>query len=486
MNKYFGLSKSRLIEWRQCPKRLWLKVHRPELIETSAKTDRAFRVGYEVGDIARQLHPGGILIDTNDLREALGMTRLILETRPLVPLYEATFERDGLLVRADLMLPEARGYRMVEVKAATSVKNYYLDDVAIQRWVADGAIKLTGVVVAHVDSKFVYPDSGDYRGLLNEVSVVAETQSICHEIPSWIAAAQELLAGNEPGIEPGKQCGEPFECPFVGYCNAGKPLAEFPLTALPRLTAARLEQLEAQGILDVRQIPDEFPLTDVQERVRRVTLGGVPELLPGAMQALSSLPWPRYYLDFETVSMAVPIWAGTHPYQKLPVQWSCHVQTQAGSLDHLAFLAEGRDDPRQAFARAMIAAVGLDGPIFVYHQGFELGRIAELARDFPEFAKPLNAIAERVVDLLPLTRENYYHPSMLGSWSIKAVLPTIASDLDYTTMMVGDGGEAESRWLEVLHPATGEERRQLLRQALADYCALDTLAMVRLANFFAT
>jgi hypothetical protein len=486
MSRYFGLSKSRLIEWRQCPKRLWLKVHRPELTETSAETERAFQVGYAVGEVAQQLHPDGILIDAEDLREALRLTQEALSGRPGVPLFEATFQRDGVLVRADLLLPEDRGYRMVEVKAATSVKDYYLADVAIQRWVTGGAIPLTGVDIAHVDNQFIYPGGGDYRGLLRQESVEAETETLYREVPEWISAARDVLAGSEPDIAPGDQCSDPFDCPFIDHCNSGKTATEFPLYCLPRLSGDKIERLEAQGIIDVREIPEDFPLTENQARVRRITIDGKPELLPDGARELSSLAWPRYYLDFETVSMPVPIWAGTHPYQILPVQWSCHVEHRDGTLEHCAFLAESLDDPRPAFARTMIDAAGRDGPVFVYNQSFELGRIRELARDFPDMADALNTIAARVVDLMPLTQDSYYHPAMMGSWSIKAVLPTIASDLDYSTMAVGDGGEAEETWLEILHPATLEERRKVLRQGLADYCALDTLAMFRLTEYLRT
>jgi len=159
------------------------------------------------------------------------------------------------------------------------------------------------------------------------------------------------------------------------------------------------------------------------------------------------------------------------------------VESEPGRIEHRAFLAEDRGDPRPALASSMIEALGRDGPIFVFYQSFELGRIAELARDLPHFAPALYAIADRVVDLLPITRDSYYHPDMHGSWSIKSVLPTIAPDLDYQAMEVGDGGAAEEAWLEILHPETPEERCQSLRTALADYCALDTLAMVRLAAF---
>lgn len=478
-----GLSKSRLIEWRQCSKRLWLKVHRPDLIEKSDESERAFQVGYAVGEVARELFPGGMLVDTDDLREALNLTRQLLATQPGVPLFEATFERDGVLVRADLLLPAPDGYRMVEVKSATSVKDYYLEDAAIQRWVVGDAITLAGVEIAHIDNSFVYPGRGDYRGLLKHVPVDAETESIVPDVPSWIDGARHSLSGAEPSIEPGDQCADPFECPFQAYCNASLHVTDFPLDGLPRLSAGKREQLEALGITDVRQIPDDFPLTDGQARVRRIVLAGEPELLPEAAQVLSALPYPRYYLDFETVNMAVPIWAGTHPYQQVPVQWSCHVETEPGRIEHSAHLADGNGDPREAFASSMIEVLGSQDPVLVYNQSFELGRIRELARDLPHLASSLLAIADRVVDLYPITCGAYYHPDMHGSWSIKSVLPTIAPDLSYGAMEVGDGAAAADAWLEILHPDTPDEHRQLLRTSLADYCALDTLAMVRLAWF---
>ena len=483
MARTHGLSKSRLTEWRQCPRRLWLKVHRPDLIETSVKTERAFQVGFAVGAVAQQQHPDGVLIETGNLRDDLRMTRELLANRPDAPLFEATFERNGLLVRVDLLLPERGGYRMVEVKAATSVKDYYLEDAAIQRWVVGQAVRLTGVEIAHVNNQFIYPGGEDYLGLLNRVSVDDRIEALGIDVPVWMAGARKTLGGDEPTLPPVDQCKSPFACPFIGHCNVGKPVTDYPISAIPRISAEKIEHFEAQGIVDIRQIPDGTMLTDNQARVWRITQTGEPELLQDARTALDALPWPRYYLDFETASMPVPIWAGTRPYQKLPVQWSCHVESQDGNLEHFSFLAEGHDDPRRSFASRMVDVLGADGPIFVYNRSFELDRIKELARDFQEIAEPLRAIASRVVDLMPLTRESYYHPDMLGSWSIKAVLPTIASDLDYSSMDVGDGGDAEASWLEILHPETAEDRRAFLRKALADYCALDTLAMVRLSRF---
>ncbi|MBU0500540.1 MAG: DUF2779 domain-containing protein [Gammaproteobacteria bacterium] len=167
------------------------------------------------------------------------------------------------------------------------------------------------------------------------------------------------------------------------------------------------------------------------------------------------------------------------------MQWSCHVEAADGSRRHTAYLAAGDGDPRPAFAETLIAALGQTGPVLVYNRGFEGRVLRELAKALPDRAPALLGIHERLFDLLPLTREHYYHPAMRGSWSIKAVLPTIDAELSYSEMAIGDGGAAEGAWREIFHSDTPEERKAELRKSLAAYCALDTWAMVRLAGFLA-
>lgn len=133
------------------------------------------------------------------------------------------------------------------------------------------------------------------------------------------------------------------------------------------------------------------------------------------------------------------------------------------------------------FAETLLRALGRRGPILVYNQSFEASRVRELAGMFPDIADGLLALVERMVDLLPITRDHYYHPAMMGSWSIKAVLPTIAPELNYENLEdVADGGQAQLAYLEATHPGTSTPRRAALEKALRRYCARDTLAMVRL------
>lgn len=479
-----GLSKSRILLHRQCPKRLWLKVHCPDLEEIDDGNQARFNTGTYVGELAQQLYPDGVMIDGKNLSQALLDTKAAFagEKRPI---FEATLQADGLLIRADLMIPDKIGYRMVEVKSSTSVKDYYLADAAIQSWVAqESGVSLSSVEIAHINNSFVYSGGGDYKGLFQHVDVSEQIAGMKDEIPYWSIAARETLLGEEPCITIGNQCNKPFVCSFISYCSPQvEDIGGYPLEVLP-YGAKLAVALRREGYADLRDVPEERLEGRRNQLVWRATKSGHAELSPEAGNIISALPFPRYYIDFETINPAVPIWSGTRPYMQVPFQWSCHIETEQGAMSHCAYLSDGLSDPRRPFAESLIKAVGNFGPVFVYNAPFERSRMLELSEFFPNLAFSLTAIIKRLVDLLPIARENYYHPDMRGSWSIKAVLPTIAPDLNYDNLEVANGGMAQDAFAEIIHAKTLPERRQQLRDALLMYCERDTLALVRISHYF--
>ena len=72
---------------------------------------------------------------------------------------------------------------------------------------------------------------------------------------------------------------------------------------------------------------------------------------------------------------------------------------------------------------------------------------------------------------------------MRGSWSIKAVLPTIAPELAYDDLAVSGGDEVQTAYRQAIHAETSATERAVLRQNLLDYCERDTLAMLRLGSW---
>lgn len=489
-------SKSKLLALRQCPKRLWLEIRHPELRADSASTEARFQAGYAVGDIARTLYDpeclGALIdIDAEGFAQAFARSATLLQTPQ--PIFEAGFSAGGALVFSDVMLPVGSAlppqWRMVEVKSSTQVKDYHRDDVAVQYFVARAAgVSLTSIALACIDSSWVYPGGGDYRGLLKEHDLSADAQARQAEVQAWIAQAQEIAEQiQEPAMTIGEHCDIPFECGFYGYCSRHEPQPEYPVYWLPRISRIAVSKLAEEGVDDMRHVPDDL-LNARQQRVKRHTLdGSVYFDAAGAAEDLAGFPLPAQFLDFETIQFAVPIWAGTRPYQQIPFQYSMHTLSADGVLEHSEFLGLEGGDPSLSLAQALIAdCAQAKGPVFAYNAGFEKSRIRELAERFPQHAEELLAINERMVDLLPIARERYYHPSQRGSWSIKAVLPAAVPELRYSDLDgVQDGGMAMEAFLEALHPQTVAQRKQTLQQQLLAYCKLDTYAMVRLWQVFA-
>lgn len=487
--KPYGLSKSRILAFRQCAKRLWLSVHSPELAQESAFLQARFDVGHRVGEIARRSHPDGILVEHfQDPAEALEATAQAIGQYPERPLFEAAFEHDGVLVRADLMLPGRDGYKMVEVKSSASVKDYHITDCATQAWVIGRArVPLADMEVACIDSSFVYPGNNDYEGLLKTTSVRERAGALLDLVPEWVEAAQQTLSGPMPDIGIGDHCGIPFECPFHTHCSRGlPPPPDFPVTVLPGRRGKKLaRELLEEGVSDLRDVAEDRLESVALERIRRVTVSGGYELDPRAGEELQWLAYPRYYLDFETIGFTIPIWMGTRPFQQFPFQWSCHVEAGDGGLRHLGFLDVTGEPPMRPFAESLLHALNEQGPIFVYNAGFEAGRIRDLMAMFPDLAPGLGALIGRIVDLLPIARKYYYHADMKGSWSIKDVLPTVAPELDYSNLEeVQEGEGAQRAYLELTEQEVTGDRKAALSEALKRYCERDTLGMVRLARFF--
>ncbi|MES2018701.1 MAG: DUF2779 domain-containing protein [Pseudomonadota bacterium] len=490
-----ALSKSKLMAYRQCPKRLWLEIHRPALRDDSDATHAGFAVGHSVGDIARRIYDPkskGTLIEpfADGIDAACERTTQLLASSH--PIFEAGYSAAGALAFSDVLLPKRKAgqrvWRMVEVKSSTSVKPYHRDDAAIQAFVAKmSGVALESVALAHIDSSWTYPGQEDYSGLLKEEDLSAEVFARTADVAAWIAGAHAVARKKiEPAMATGQHCNDPYGCGFIDHCRSAEPQATYPVAWLPRVQTSALKTFIAEGgVTELAEVPDTL-LNATQLRVKSHTIAGTTYFDAGGAAAdLQEHKLPAIFLDFETISFAVPIWAGTRPYQQIPFQFSAHRLGRTGKIAHHAFLDLSGRDPSRAFAEALIGACGERGPIFVYNAGFENARIRELAERFPRVRRALLAITARVVDLLPVAQRNYYHPEQQGSWSIKKVLPSIAPDLSYAALGgIQHGGMAMEAFMEAISPQTSAARKEAIERELLDYCALDTMAMVRLWAFF--
>ncbi len=480
-----GLSKSKLISSLQCPKRLWLEVHRAELIPEDPTRERMFSFGHEVGEMARRLTPGGVLIEhQEDLATALKVTRDRLSAGGDQVLFEATVQHNGVLIRADILELKHGKTRIREVKASGSVKDYHLSDAAIQAWVLNSiGLSVDAVSIQHINTAFVYPGGENYAGLFSEVPVFRELKPLLKQVPEWVTQARRTLAGDEPDIPMGKQCSDPYLCPFIEHCEGLAPKVDLPLTLLPN-AGKTIPGLIAEGFDSLRDIPEGRLKSESQERVRRAHITGEPFFDPAVRGLMRELEYPRTFFDFETVGFPVPVWKGTRPYQQVPFQWSMHIVGARQKASHHEFLDLSGDLPAKPLVEALLAVLPEEGPILAYNASFESQRLRELGELVPAHRKALERARGRIVDLLPITRAHYYHPDMLGSWSLKAVMPTIPGGPDYDELEdVQDGGSAQEAYFEAIAKETTPERREVLKTALLRYCKQDTEALVLLSEF---
>jgi hypothetical protein len=479
------ISKTRLMSARQCLKRVWLEVHRSELAVTSANNRMALRAGRDVDAAARRIYgsSGAHFVELQDgLDAAIARTKELVLQRVTEPVFEATLSVAGVLIRADVLQREGPHWHLIEVKASTQIKEEHAFDCAIQSWVLSQAgLNIARISLAHVDSQFTYPGNGDYRGLLIENDMQVAIDPLLPLVAGHVAVVRDTLGGNEPEVGVGKHCFHPWECPFVAYCWPAD--TDFPVQDLGG-SKAKLGELVSEGFRDLRDVPADR-LTERQRRIRSVTRSGRADLSPAAAREVAMIGYPRYFIDFETIAPAVPIWPGTRPYAALPFQWSCHFEPEPGDVRHAEFLDLTGDPPMRRVAESLIRVLGSTGTVLMY-TAYERQVINRLIASFPDLEASLSHIVARLLDLKDIVARHYYHPGMHGSWSLKAVLPTVAPELSYKKLEeIQDGIDASEGYIEAIQPTTSAARRSELDSQLRRYCRIDTEAMVRLMHFLA-
>jgi hypothetical protein len=479
------LSKSKFIAGWQCLKRLYWEVHEthpaPEFDE---QTLAVMEQGQEVGHWAQKRFPGGVLIEAEaeQMSKALQLTKQAVADKHCPAIFEATFAHDNVLARVDILerLPRNK-WRLVEVKSSTKVKDYHPYDVAIQRLILESLGMKVVPCLMHLNRDYVYDGKKyDLEKLFVIQDLTAETDDIEQEVKDLLREEWKVLAKSKPpDIEPGAQCTHPYDCEFYDVCNKKLPIDH--ITYLPGISADKLEELASRRIESIKKIPKDFPLTEKQRHAWECARTGEPWFGKGLKEALGELTYPLYFMDFETLMVALPRYAGMSPYDQIPFQWSVHIQRKPGSeLEHHEFLADDTNDPRPEFVKELCQVIEKKGSVLAYNSGFESGCLASLAEELTQYKDEIGNIQDRLWDLLPVMRAHTYDLAFRGSYSLKSVLPALVPDMSYDGMEVAEGNEAGLAWEKMVRAEAGSEERRKLRDTLLAYCKQDTLAMVRL------
>ena len=479
------LSKSRFMSGQQCELKLWYDAYRRDLATPPSEQQQAlFDTGHAVGHLAQQRWPGGVEVGFKPWERdpAIDRTQDLMADPDVPAIYEAAFLYQGLYVRVDILARTNEGWDLVEVKSSTRPeKEVFLKDLAVQYWVLSQlGVPLREVGILVLNNQYVYP-GGDYD--LQELFRFHEATEYCKEHSDWVGddvqRLHSVLARTEPPvIGVGDHCFRPYECPYYAHCSAGLVEVDHPISDLYRLSQRRREELLANGVEAIPDIPADFPLSTIQERIREAVRTGQPWRAPDLNEQLNAVEWPLYYLDFEAFQPALPRFVGTKPYQAIPFQFSLHVQAGPDDpLEHHEYLHTENTDPRPDLIEHLLAAVGEAGSIVVY-SSYERQILNALGTAFPEHAEVLRAVTERLWDLLPVIQNHYYHPAFGGSFSIKSVLPALLPEEGWSDLEVADGRSAVLMYEQAL-ASKDEALQDWMFDALSAYCRQDTLAMVK-------
>lgn len=462
----FTITKTDMLTFAEAPMHLWALKRGGVVPELSAFARYLMEQGQQVEQLARGF------LEHHVLRQHPG-SQLSFQFTVLDGLFEARL--DALVYD-----PAAEVYDIYEVKSSTSAKKEHIADLAFQTLAAEASMTVRDCYLVLVNTDYVRNGEIDAQQLfkIEQVSEpVAAAKAGMRALRSQ--AAQAVQQEQPDGLG---ACYKPRQCYCAHLCHAQLP--RYHVYDIPRLSAAKVEQLRSQGLLDLFALPGDFQLSEKQQHYVDVVRSGQPYLQKAAIQAeLASMQYPLYFLDYEAFTPAVPLFDGYPPYRFITFQFSVHVIESPGApVHHYEYLNTQLQDPSQPLAEHLSKIIGPQGSVVVWYRPFEGGRNKELAERLPAHTSFFAGLNTRIYDLMEIFSKNLYlDPECRGSASIKNVLPVLCPDIEqsYDQLKINKGDQAMAAWLQVtsgtLSPAEAEE----MREDMLKYCRLDTLAMLK-------
>lgn len=430
--------------------------------------------GRDIEMRARTLYPGGLLIDDSDPESARKKTISAIENHEVSEIFGATFLVDGFVTKADVLQRVKGGWRLIEVKSSVADKPELVDDLAYTAMVAErGGLKVSESTLILISKDFRLGMSNDR--LFERKDHTDEVQErVALFKPYWDKVKEATRAPSKP--EPWlrfacKKCEFFTQCMGAGIKNH--------IFEIPRLSEKKYDELAKRGIVSVKDIPDSFELTEIQSRVRECVKKNQPAIRPELTKFLGDLSWPVYYLDFETVSTAVPLYADIAPYEAVPVQYSVHKCPGPGrDVEHYEFLSDPSRDCRKELAENLISTLGEAGSIVVYGS-IEKTMLSNLANACPAFSGVITSLIGRTVNLERIFSTGFSHPDFHGSTSMKNVLPALVPEISYDALEIKEGNSAMAAFAYLALGTYKGEKADEVKKNLKAYCAQDTLALYK-------
>jgi hypothetical protein len=475
------LSKSDFRIFLQAPVHLWAKKHgHYQEIQLSEYEQHLINQGYEVEQLAQTYLSQALITPTYTLN------------------FQSTVKEDIFHARLDALGFDEKEqvYDIYEVKSTSEVKQEQIYDAGFQYLVAQKSMPIRSVNLVILNKEYARNGELVLNQLFQIIPVTDKIHASETDLKEWMQDAKDIVNSKNPDLF--DTCTKPKECPCLDICHPNLP--DYSIYDIARIHKNKASQLKEEGIQDIHDIPNDFPLTHKQTlQVQAAKTGKVHIDTQRIKNDLAKLEYPLYFLDYETFNCALPLYEGYHPHQHLTFQYSLHIVPNGNGalhddtqVTHKEFLVVDQEDPGRLLVEKMKQDISDTGSVLVWNKTFECGRNKEMANLYPEFADYLTNLNGRVYDLGdPFSKCWYVDPKFKGSWSIKNVLPVLVPELTYDGLSIGKGDQAMLAWWKMIYGdstliavANGHKQPPQLNQdvagAMLKYCELDTWAMVKI------
>lgn len=480
------LSKSDYVLGLRCPNALRFKKFHPEIEQE--KNEAILEQGTKVGELACDKFPGGVRINAKPWEDAAVDETIDAINKNAPYIYEATLKTPtDEYCAVDILKNNNDGtWDIIEVKSVTEVHKYHFFDVSFQRYVFDKCgIKIRDCYILTLDNTYVRHGALDVQQLFKLNYANDDMQSL-ETVENEIKRIRAFLNGPELGIAISKaKCGNcaafGFECAYKHHCWANVP--EYSVFDVFR--GKKADDMYDKYGADIANLPESVYCEqqhkgDIESFLSDAEITNV----DGLKDFVSTLKYPLYFLDYESISPAVPLFDNSRAFQHICFQYSLHViREKGGAIEHYEYLHDKQTDPRPELIKHLIADCGTDGSVIVYNKSFEESKNKDMMRDFPQYADALDKINARIVDLLiPFRERLIYKPCQNGSASIKKTLPAFVPSMSYENLGIHKGDEASEAFLSFVNGEQTNEETNKMMNDLREYCGQDTMAMVELLN----
>ncbi|MDR3112056.1 MAG: DUF2779 domain-containing protein [Elusimicrobiota bacterium] len=430
-------------------------------------------------EIFHSLFSAAISARKSSFEKSIIYTKELLQNPDVKAICDAVFIANGFVANVDVLYKISNNeYSLFETRASSKHKSKHICDVAFTTMVLSKCdICVKEIEISHLSHSYRLGMDASKMFISTKCFEKVETKK--NEFLKLASKIyKEMSSCRKPKALLKKNC---RNCNLFGNC-IGKGVKNH-IFNLPRLGTKKLEELIDMGITSVDKIPQNYELTDMQKIVRECTIEGKPFVSENLKLELQKFKKPFYYLDFESITTALPLYKNVAPHTSLLTQFSIDKTDENGNiLNHFEYIADYAKDCRKKIAENLIKCLANEGSIVTY-ASFEKIAILKLAANFAKLSKNLNKIADRIVDLELIIRNNYYDAMFCGRTSIKKILPVLVPSMSYSDLKIKEGKDATAAFAFMAMGFYSNTKIYQTKKNLLSYCAQDTLAMIKIHQF---